>query len=101
MAVEKKKSAAESIYETLPTADEVRQTSLSLHREGIESLLQVIAERITTAACAGERSVSVHLGSDISTLLADTAVEALGARGYSVETWLLPRERGVDLNISW
>lgn len=101
MAVEKKKSVAESICGALPTADEVRQTSLSLHKEGIESLLQVIAERITSAASDGKRMVSVRLGSDISALLADTAVEALGARGYSVETWLLPMERGMDLDISW
>lgn len=101
MAVDKKGVTADSIYETLPSADDVLLASLSRHKQSIESLLKGIAERITTAACAGERSASVHLGSDISTLLADTAVEALGARGYSVETWLLPRERGMDLNISW
>lgn len=101
MAVDKKKSVAESLYETLPSADDVLQATLGPHQEKIESLLKVIAERISSAAVNGGRTVSIHLGEDISTLLADTAVDALGARGYEVDVWRLPQKCGTDLDISW
>lgn len=101
MAVEEKKSVAESLYETLPSADDVLQATLSSHQEEVESLLKVIAEHISSVATNGGRTVSIHLGEDTSALLADTAVDALGARGYEVDVWRLPRKCGTDLDISW
>lgn len=101
MAVEEKKSVIESLYETLPSADNVLQATLSAHQEKIESLLKVIAEHISSAAINGGRTVSIHLGEDISALLASTAVDALGARGYEVDVWHTPQGRGADLDISW